>query len=381
MEYFTQFTGWLNELVGKDYLWVVEVFIVVTATLIAAFAVSRFLGKLVKRSQHTKNLWDDALFESMYRPAKWLVWVIGLAYAATIAASQTEVNLLDMVTPVRTVATIGIIVWFIVGFIKRAEQNLVDPQYAHKPMDKTTAMAVGKLLRVSAIITAVLVILQSLGYSISGVLAFGGIGGIAVGFAAKDLLANFFGGLMIYLDRPFAVGDWVRSPDKNIEGTVEDIGWRLTRIRTFDKRPLYVPNATFTQISVENPSRMTNRRIYETIGIRYDDAGKMATIVNDVKAMLRAHEAIDQEQTMIVNFNAFNASSLDFFVYTFTKTTAWIEFHEIKQDVMLKIINIIEGHGAECAFPTRTLHLPDGLALTQAEPQLTANSAGAANAS
>ena len=381
MEYLTQFTGWLNDLVGKDYLWVVEVFIVVTVTLIAAFVVSRFLDKLVKRSESTKNLWDDALFESMQRPAKWMVWVIGLAYAATIAAAQTEVNLLDMVVPVRTVATIGIIVWFIVGFIKRAEQNLVDPEYAHKPMDRTTAMAVGKLLRVSAIITAALVILQSLGYSISGVLAFGGIGGIAVGFAAKDLLANFFGGLMIYLDRPFAVGDWVRSPDKNIEGTVEDIGWRLTRIRTFDKRPLYVPNATFTQISVENPSRMTNRRIYETVGIRYDDADKMEIIVQDVKAMLRGHEAIDQDQTMIVNFNAFNASSLDFFIYTFTKTTAWIEFHEIKQDVMLKIINIIEGHGAECAFPTRTLHLPEGIALSQAEPKLAAKPTGAANAS
>lgn len=381
MEYLTQFTGWLNDLVGKDYLWVVEVFIVVTITLIAAFVVGRFLDKLVKRSQQTKNLWDDALFESMQRPAKWMVWVIGLAYAATIAAAQTEVNLLDMVVPVRTVATIGIIVWFIVGFIKRAEQNLVDPEYAHKPMDRTTAMAIGKLLRVSAIITAALVILQSLGYSISGVLAFGGIGGIAVGFAAKDLLANFFGGLMIYLDRPFAVGDWVRSPDKNIEGTVEDIGWRLTRIRTFDKRPLYVPNATFTQISVENPSRMTNRRIYETVGIRYDDVGKMEVIVQDVKAMLKKHDAIDQDQTMIVNFNAFNACSLDFFVYTFTKTTAWIEFHEIKQDVMLKIINIIEGHGAECAFPTRTLHLPEGIALSQAEPKLAANTAGAANAS
>lgn len=381
MENLTQFTGWLNDFVGKDYLWVVEVFIVVMATLIAAFLVSRFLGKLIKRSEQTKNLWDDALFESLYRPAKWMIWVIGLAYAATIAASQTEVNLLDMVTPVRTVATIGIIVWFIVGFIKRAEQNLVDPQYAHKPMDRTTAMAIGKLLRVSAIITAVLVILQSLGYSISGVLAFGGIGGIAVGFAAKDLLANFFGGLMIYLDRPFAVGDWVRSPDKNIEGTVEDIGWRLTRIRTFDKRPLYVPNATFTQIAVENPSRMTNRRIYETVGIRYDDVDKMEAIVTAVKVMLRNHEAIDQEQTMIVNFNAFNASSLDFFVYTFTKTTAWIEFHEIKQDVMLKIINIIEGHGAECAFPTRTLHLPEGIALTQADPKNAAVNTGASNAS
>lgn len=369
METLTQINQWLNDLVGNDYLWVVEVFIVVTTTLIAALIVSGFLTKLIRRSATTKNLWDDALFESLYRPAKWMVWVVGLAYAASIAASQTEVNLLDVVTPARTVLTIGIIVWFIVGFIKRAEQNLIDPEYAHKPMDKTTAMAIGKLLRVSSIITAVLVMLQSLGYSISGVLAFGGIGGIAVGFAAKDLLANFFGGLMIYLDRPFAVGDWIRSPDKNIEGTVEDIGWRLTRIRTFDKRPLYVPNATFAQIAVENPSRMTNRRIYETIGIRYDDANKMDAIVNGVKAMLRDHEAIDQTQTMIVNFNAFNASSLDFFVYTFTKTTAWIEFHEIKQDVMLKIIAIIESHGAECAFPTRTLHLPEGIALSQAEPK------------
>ena len=353
--------SWLAQFVAHDYLWIVEVFLVVTVTLIVAFVVSRALTKLVSRSVATKSLWDDALFESLLRPAKWMVWVLGLSYAAGIAAAQTEVSLLSMIAPARTVGSIVIIVWFVVGFIKRAERNLVDPEYSRKPMDQTTAMAIGKLLRVSTIITSALVMLQSLGYSISGVLAFGGIGGIAVGFAAKDLLANFFGGLMIYLDRPFAVGDWVRSPDKNIEGTVEDIGWRLTRIRTFDKRPLYVPNATFTQISVENPSRMLNRRIKETIGIRYDDADKMSVIVEDVKKMLRSHKDIAQDQTLIVNFNAFNACSLDFFIYTFTKTTAWVEFHEIKQDVMLKIINIIEGHGAECAFPTSTLHIPNGV--------------------
>ena len=353
--------SWLAQFVAHDYLWIIEVFLVVTVTLIVAFVVSRALTKLVSRSVATKSLWDDALFESLLRPAKWMVWVLGLSYAAGIAAAQTEVSLLSMIAPARTVGSIVIIVWFVVGFIKRAERNLVDPEYSRKPMDQTTAMAIGKLLRVSTIITSALVMLQSLGYSISGVLAFGGIGGIAVGFAAKDLLANFFGGLMIYLDRPFAVGDWVRSPDKNIEGTVEDIGWRLTRIRTFDKRPLYVPNATFTQISVENPSRMLNRRIKETIGIRYDDADKMSVIVEDVKKMLRSHKDIAQDQTLIVNFNAFNACSLDFFIYTFTKTTAWVEFHEIKQDVMLKIINIIEGHGAECAFPTSTLHIPNGV--------------------
>ena len=115
-------------------------------------------------------------------------------------------------------------------------------------------------------------ILQSLGVSVSGLLAFGGIGGIAVGFAARDLLANFLGGLSIYLDRPFTVGDWIRSPDREIEGTVEEIGWRMTRIRTFDQRPLYVPNSIFASVALENPSRMNNRRIYETLGIRYEDA-------------------------------------------------------------------------------------------------------------
>ena len=140
------------------------------------------------------------------------------------------------------------------------------------------------------LILVILTVMQLFDYSVSGLLAFGGIGGIAVGFAAKDLLANFFGGLMIYLDRPFSVGDWIRSPDKEIEGTVEDIGWRLTRIRTFDKRPLYIPNSIFASISVENPSRMSNRRIYEKIGIRYDDMSKMNTIVTEVKLMLQKHE-------------------------------------------------------------------------------------------
>ena len=218
------------------------------------------------------------------------------------------------------------------------------------------------------IITAALVGMQTLGYSISGVLAFGGIGGIAVGFAARDLLANFFGGFMIYMDRPFNVGDWIRSPDQEIEGTVEQIGWRLTTIRTFDKRPLYVPNSVFTTISVENPARMSHRRIKQTIGIRYADAPKMREIIAAVRQMLQDHEEIDSRQTLIVNFDEFAPSSLNFFIYTFTHTVEWIYFHEVKQDVLLKIIDIIEAHGAECAYPTSTLHLPDALTLDERRP-------------
>ena len=188
-------------------------------------------------------------------------------------------------------------------------------------------------------------------------MAAGGIGGLAVGFAAKDLLANFFGGLTIYLDRPFSVGDWIRSPDKAIEGTVEYISWRHTRVRAFNKNPIYVPNALFTTIVVENPSRMTHRRIKEIIGIRYEDIGMMDAIVSDVRAMLQNHPEIDTTQTLIVNFNTFNASSLDFFIYTFTRTTNWIHYHKVKQDVLLKVAEIIDRHGAQIAFPTRTVHI------------------------
>lgn len=345
---------------NPERYWIIEVFIVVFLTLLASFLLSRLFSRLALKLAGTQNLWDDVILEAVRRPAVMLVWAVGLSWAARSIDNRTDTTLLAIVDPARDIAVIVLLSWFLLRLIRGVETGLIDPERMHKPMDETTAHAISKLLRASVIITSVLVMLQSLGYSISGVLAFGGIGGIAVGFAAKGLLASFFGGLMIYLDRPFAVGDWIRSPDQEVEGTVEYIGWRQTRIRTFDKRPLYVPNATFANISVENPSRMTNRRIYETVGVRYDDAAQLQAIIDAVRTMLQNHPDIDTSQTLIVNLNAFGPSSLDFFVYTFTKTVNWIEFHAVKQDVMFKIMQIVDQHHAEMAFPTQTIHLADG---------------------
>ena len=127
-----------------------------------------------------------------------------------------------------------------------------------------------------------------------------------------------------------------------------------------------MPNATFTNISVENPSRMTNRRIYENIGLRYEDAPKVAAVICDIKAMLQQHPDIDANQTLIVNLNSFGASSLDFFIYTFTRTTDWVQYHEIKQDVLSQVISIVQSHDADFAFPTRTLHVSDAIQLAEA---------------
>jgi len=351
---------WLENLLAftGDESWMIQVFVVVFLTLLAAFFQKHVFAKLIKRLSRSWTFWDDALLSSMNRPLHVLIWIIGLCFAAEIVQVNTEAAIFGAIDPIRDVGIIVMVAWFLVRFIKDAEEDILNERIkAGEPFDRTTADAITKLLRISVIITAILIIMQYMGYSISGVLAFGGVGGIAVGFAAKDLLANFFGGLTIYMDRPFNVGDWIRSPDREIEGVVENIGWRLTTIRTFDKRPLYLPNSIFTTIAVENPSRMKNRRIYETVGIRYGDASKMAAITRDVKNMLKEHPEIDTDQALIVNFNKFAPSSLDFIIYTLTRTTNWFRYHEIKEDVLLKVIEIIESHGAECAFPTSTVHL------------------------
>ncbi|RLQ23264.1 mechanosensitive ion channel family protein [Seongchinamella sediminis] len=321
---------------------------------IAHLALGMLVNHLHNAASHSRFNWDDVVVTALEKPVRVVLWV-AVAYLALEIYTLGD-GVQRRLLQAYDTALVLLIAWFVHRLIHGVEQELLEAR-DRASSDKATIRAVAQLLRITLWVTAGLGVLQSIGVSISGLLAFGGIGGIAVGFAAKDLLANFFGGLSIYLDRPFTTGDWIRSPDRNIEGTVEDIGWRLTRIRTFDQRPLYVPNAVFSQIAVENPSRMNNRRIYETVGIRYQDVGRMAAIVEQVKSMLQDHEEIDLSRTLIVNFVAFGPSSLDFFVYTFTKTTNWVRYHEIKQDVMLKIHDIIEANDAEVAFPTRTLHV------------------------
>ncbi len=375
--------------IHPEYDWMVMIFLILLVTGLLSIAASICLTVFGKRLTKTKTKWDDIALEAARKPLKVLVWIYGISYAIGVIYEESQAEIFKDIISIRDVAIVLMLAWGLVRFIREGEKYYIEKKKRKKEaVDLTTVNAISKLLRISVTITAVLITLQNLGVSISGLLAFGGVGGLAVGFAAKDMLANFFGALIIYFDKPFKVGDWIRSPDQEIEGTVEEIGWRMTTIRTFDKRPLYVPNSVFTNISVENPSRMTHRRIYETIGIRYDDIGVMDLITADVKQMLLDHEAIDESQTMIVNFNKFNDSSCDFFVYTFTHTTNWIKYHEIKHDVLLKIAQIIDHHKAEIAYPTQTEyaihrdpeaeHVP--LEILRSEKQVTAHTSAKGDA-
>ncbi len=314
----------------------------------------RFLIRKIDRHKHP---WWVSLIESTHVPFLTFFWLIAASFVVFFFMLHFKIDLRNLsgLNTIRNLLFLATIYWTLLRFITLME-NEIAPRSLHLPVrDKTTMRALAQLSRVVATILFALSILPELGFRTSSLVAFAGASGIGFGFAAKDTFENVLGGMMIFWDRPFSVGDWISSPDRNIEGTVEHIGWRLTRIRTFSKQPLYVPNGLFSSIVIVNPSRMSNRQINSMIGVRYDDVNVVALITKDIDDMLRNHPSIDKTQTIMVHFTEFAASSLNINVYAFTKTTDWAKYREVQQDVFLKSIAIIANHGAECAFQTITL--------------------------
>ena len=338
--------------------WVVEILIVLLVTAIASRVRHYILLRVDKFHVSGDLLWKNSLTTAIRKPAAALIWIAGILFAAQIVHIEFQISLLEAIPTIRYIAAIAIITWFVMRFIDAYEKQFIDHKRASdSAFDVTTTNIVMKILRIVTVVLGILIAMQTLGMNIAGILALGGVGGIAVGFASRELIANYFGGLMIYLDKPFKVGETVTSSDRDIEGTVLEIGWRQTVIQRFDTRTLYVPNAAFTSIAVRNHTRQTNRRIYEYVGIRYDDASQLEAIVDATREMIENHPQVDQNNLIMVNFDRFAASSLDFFIYCYSKSTVWAEYHAVKQDVLIKTMNIITAHGAEVAFPTSTIHV------------------------
>lgn len=338
--------------------WILNLILISVVAILANLLAKYLLAYARKVSEITSNIWDDALIDAAERPIVILIWLIAIK-KITDALIKEFHNQEFVSTIIATkIAIILCFSWFLLRLIKNVSQGLIiERNGSDSDFDNTTIEAFAKLAKIAVFVVASLFILQDFGVSISGILAAGGAGGLVIGFAAKDMFANFFGGLTIYLDRPFNVGDWVRCDEKKIEGVVEYIGWRHTRLRGLNKNPIYVPNSVFTTVVVENPSRMTHRRIKETIGIRYADIDKMEKIISAVKNMIKNNDNIDDTQKNVVSFDSFGASSIDFSISVFTKVTDLQEYVKIKQDILLKIAKIINEHDAKIAFPTQSIYI------------------------
>ena len=199
-------------------------------------------------------------------------------------------------------------------------------------------------------------ILEVWGINVSALVAGLGIGGLAFALAAKDTAANLFGSIALLLDKSIRIGEWIKIG--NVEGTVEDIGMRTTKIRSFQKSLITLPNQMIANSPIENFSRRGIRRIKMTIGLTYDaKSEQIEKIILDIKTMLRNHEGIAQNETMMVNFTTFDDSSLSILIYTFSKTSNWGKYLNIKEDINLKIMRIIEENNAAFAFPSQSLYV------------------------
>lgn len=345
-------------------------FIILSLVLffIVRVGLKRFLKKMHKVAESKNHQWNKIIFKSIQKPSLGVLWVILISVLITFLRPFFPILKVNLFYDVLRCTIIFCLFWFCMGLISGFKEHYSSEVIKKSgTRDVSGVHAIAKLLQILLFIVAILFILPIFQVNISGLLTVGGVSTIVLGFAAKDMLTNFLGGLMIYFDRPFAIGDWISSPDRNIEGTVEHIGWRLSVIRSFDKRPIYVPNGIFGQIVLVNPSRMTNRRIKQNIGVRYDDSEVLPKILGGIRDMLANHPEIDQSKITLVNLVAFSASSIDFMIYTFTKTTDWEKFQMIQDDVMLKCEAIVRENGAECAFPTTTLHIPEGVRVDMAK--------------
>lgn len=320
----------------------------------------RFYGFWLRKAE--KPGWLAAVEGTVRKSILWLIW--GFTLFTLLLWSSLEMCLPvppDFLEAARQIFVILMVSWTLFLLKKQLEKRWVERAIeGSKPLlDKSLVVTFSKLSSIAIVLVAALFLLHALGVPLTAVLAFGGIGGLAFGLAAKDVIANFFGGLMIFINRPFSEGDWIKSPNKNFEGVVEGIGWYMTRIRTFERRPTYVPNAMITDAIIENPGRMYNRRIREMLHLRYEDLEKVPAITEEIRQMLTEHPEIDSKQFILTEMVAYGENSIDLDVYCFTKPTRTAEFRKVQQDVLLKMGEIVKKFKADFAVPVLSVHLDE----------------------
>jgi MscS family membrane protein len=350
--------AWFFEFLNQ-YAWSVEVMMILLVTLLLAYLEHVMYHKLHPEFMKKKKLWQHAFIHALHRPLFFLIWLVGISFSLELVVnffSKSNINL--FLPTLRKVGVLSLIILFAITYIQEIERLFLSRKDDSHFVDKTTIRAVGQIMRIIVLLGGAFFILQTtLGVGASAVVAFAGGGSFIIGWAAKDMLANIFGGFMIFLDRPFVIGDKISTLDKEFEGYVEQIGWRLTCIRTLEKVPVYIPNSFFSNTSIQNPSRMTHRRIYATIGLRHQDGSKMPAILQDIETMLKEHSDLDPSEPTYANFSNLGQNALDVLICGYTYTTNLQEFYRVRQDIFFKIMDIIASHGAMCAYPVTEGHL------------------------
>lgn len=315
------------------------------------------LHKLLARFKKTRFEFDHLLTEAVAKPLGYLFGLAGVAGACHFLLLGDEFAELRLVVfAILKILLVADIIWFLFRGVDVMVHYLSKlAGQTESKLDDQLVPLIRKALKVTIALVCSMWVVQLLGYSISSLLAGLGIGGLAVALALQDTLSNFFGSVCIFLDRPFRLGDWVKIGDA--EGIVEEIGFRSTRIRTFPKTVVSIPNKTVANATIDNCSKMPKRRVMQTVGVTYETtADQMEEALAAIRAIVENDDGVDKE-FIVVRFTEFADSSLDILAYYFTTGVTFAEHVEVKERINLAIMRALEALGLSIAFPTQTVYL------------------------
>lgn len=360
-EYFANF---LDALEGYDG-WLAEVLTILVSVFLINVVLKWALLKLHDHFKKNGSIRKDALVMALITPLTSLVWLI--AGVQLINFLFLHVTKQPLICAPHAVVESGIIIattWFLIRWKTAVVKKLHEKAKLHEIKADTGKVDVlDKVGTLAIYLIAAMLLLEQTGSSMNTLIAFGGVSGLAIAFASQQIVANFFGGVMIYFTQPFIVGDWVRLPEKDVEGNVEEIGWYTTLIRGFDKQPIYVPNTLLTNILVINPSRMTFRQFKESLGLRYQDLPLIPKIIAEIEAFLLQHKDITSRHAPQVHLGALGEYAVEIEISAYSTAVEKKAFYDVNQDLLFKICDIVFKNGADFAIPQRAIEFPKGIPL------------------
>jgi MscS family membrane protein len=333
--------------------------IIFTIGIILNIAKNRFINK-VTHNQNLEQLdnYGELFFFAAKTPASFCIWFVTVIAALNVFSHISPDHIVFYYRyEILKIGLVFTIVWAMHVFILKLSGKIVEKKIVAHSIDNTSVLALIRLILIILYLIVALTTLPILGIPISGLLTVGGIGGLAIGFASKEIIANLLAGMMLYVERPFSVGDAIESTDGKIQGTVLDIDWRNTKIKCLDRKIIFVPNSNFSTMNIINSAKRTHREIDQIIGIRFEDAAKLPEVILALEAMLKANQDVDQYDTIYVGLDKYGNNSLDIKLWCFSKRTNMLEFLEFKHNLLMDILAVLKQQGVEMAYPTSMVYL------------------------
>jgi MscS family membrane protein len=340
----------------KDHLWTVKIFSGIIFLIFLNLTLT-FYYKYSKK----KSLEDDLKnktkkIEVFLTPIKLFIYLIVFSYVLNVLFNQFNLSKLSNGNiKIRNILITLIVTWIAFRY-KNFLMKKFEKKFQHK-IDGSSIEFISKILSILLFFISLLIILELIGLNIMPLVAFGGIGAAAIAFAAKDMIANFFGGLMIYINRPFKINEIIEIPKENIKGHIEHIGWYSTLIREVNKEAIYIPNSTFSTFTIKNRSRRTHRRIELDIPIRHIDFLKIEKVILEIRNFLKDNQNIDVNLDQLVYISKIDGYFLNLNIKVYTKITDSKNFGQLNQDVILEIEKLLNENSIEIAYPISYVNL------------------------